>query len=341
MHIIDRKWTDLASGYQAVQSLQARLEAEFGHAVQAGHKQEFRKELSDWQKRRRIFIALAVIAPLSIITLCLTAYYYRDAACVIIYWVILVMIILVTLAVSGRNYIQNMMNRPQLEHAKTLPMDLVQRWWNSLSPIELATGRMEDKGNADLLTLFKQNLQEEYLAIQEPHLLLFGLAGPWLFLAVPWSGTIIRQDGSWKGLKIVRDKLGKEQRQQQILDPAPDDEWLRQKKEVVNYLNDCLPQKTWIGSLLQGGIVFSDPKVILDKSHIQDNTAAYGTAGAWLERLRHAPAAAGFTRENQLEILDSLSKCRDVQSVSAKDAAERLYQEAVEELRLYVTKMVK
>ncbi|HEX7621336.1 MAG TPA: hypothetical protein VF359_09070 [Anaerolineales bacterium] len=39
MHIIDCQWTELAASYQAVQALQTRLEAEFGRAIQAGHKQ--------------------------------------------------------------------------------------------------------------------------------------------------------------------------------------------------------------------------------------------------------------------------------------------------------------
>ena len=46
MYLIDRKWTDLAAGHQAVQALQARLETEFGRAVQVGQKQKFRKEVT-------------------------------------------------------------------------------------------------------------------------------------------------------------------------------------------------------------------------------------------------------------------------------------------------------
>jgi small-conductance mechanosensitive channel len=101
MHIIDREWSYLAAGYQAIQSLQTRLESEFGRAVQAGHKEKFRREISEWEKKRRVLFALAAIAPLSIITLCLAAYYFREVACVIVYWVILVLIILVTLAVAA------------------------------------------------------------------------------------------------------------------------------------------------------------------------------------------------------------------------------------------------
>lgn len=110
MHSIDRKWTDLAAGYQAIQSFKTKLTAEFGRAVRVGHKQQLRKELTEWQKKRRVFLALVAVAPLSIIALCLTAYYFRDVACVIIYWAVMVLIILVTLAVAGRQYIREMVN---------------------------------------------------------------------------------------------------------------------------------------------------------------------------------------------------------------------------------------
>src|SRR5450756_2272721 len=108
MHSIDRKWTDLAAGYQAIQSFKTKLTSEFGRAVQVGHKQRFRKELTEWQKKRRVFFALVAVAPLSIIALCLTAFYFRDVACVIVYWAVLVLIILVTLAVAGRQYIHEL-----------------------------------------------------------------------------------------------------------------------------------------------------------------------------------------------------------------------------------------
>ena len=70
------------------------------------------------------------------------------------------------------------------------------------------------------------------------------------------------------------------------------------------------------------------------------NTAAYGLAKAWVERVGHLPAAEGFTLEIQLEILDALHKSQDEQTASAKDEAERLYQEAASELRQSIAKMV-
>ncbi len=164
MHSIDRKWTDLATGYQAIQSFKTKLTAEFGRAVRVGHKQQFRKELTEWQKKRRIFFALVAVAPLSIIALCLTSFYFRDVACVIIYWALLVLIILVTLAVAGRQYIREMVNgKPVPQPVEGLVVDLEGRWWESLSPQELANEKAGKKGEADFLTLLARSLSDLYI----------------------------------------------------------------------------------------------------------------------------------------------------------------------------------
>ena len=345
MHIIDRKWTDLTAGYQAVQSLQARLETEFGRAVQAGHKQKFRKEVTEWQKKRRVFFALVAIAPLSIITLCLAAFYFREVACVIVYWVVVVLIILVTLAVAGRSYIREVINRPELEHVKVLAVDLEQRWWASLSPQELtiSTGRGKDK--VDFLTLFADSLPDTCLAKRnllvdgDTHVLLFAPSGLWLFTVRDWSGSITRQDGIWKQVRKRDEEVAHDQ--------APDDQWLRQKEALVKMLAKHLPQRAWTGSLIQGGVAFTHPKVHLDKARIQGNTAAYGPAKTWVERVRRAPGMDGFPLEMQLEILDALTAGENpemeqsVKRISSKDEAGRLYDEAAGELREAVAEMVK
>jgi hypothetical protein len=340
MHIIDREWSNLAAGYQAIQSLQTRLESEFGRAVQAGHKEKFRREISEWEKKRRVLFAMAAIALLSIITLCLTAYYFREVACVIIYWVILVLVILVTLAVAGRNYLHEAVNRPELGHGKTLAVDLEQRWWASLSSKGPAVMQVEDKVIVDFLATLGQTLPAACLAIREPGPLLFCPAGLWLFQVESWNGTIVRQDGVWKQIQTVRDKLGRKQSQVQTREPAPDDAWLRLKGEIEKMLSERLPQLAWAGSLIQGGVAFTHPKASLDKPHIQGNTAAYGTARGWAERIRSAPVVGEFTLETQLEILEALHEHPGEKAASAKDEAERLYQEAAGELRQSIAKMV-
>jgi hypothetical protein len=344
MHSIDRKWIDLAAGYQAIQSFNPKLTAEFGRAVQVGHIQQFRKQLTEWQKKRRVFFVLAAVAPLSIIALCLTAYYYRDVACVIIYWAVLVLIILVTLAVAGRQYIREMVDgKPVAPPVEGLVVDLEGRWWDSLSPQELAAGKARKQGEGDFLALLARSLLDPYSArlLSDSDVLLLGPSGIWILIVEPWSGTIIKQDGFWKQIQTVRDKLWRKRLEEKTHEPGPDDQWLQQKQEMVKTLEEHLPERAWIMNLIQGGVVFSHPKVNLDKEHILGSSASYGPLKAWAGRIRQAPAVDGFTLEMQLEILDTLAGDGSQQTISAKDEAERLYQQAVEELRAYVAKMVK
>ena len=343
MHIVARGWSDLAEGYRAVGSWQARLESEFGRAVKAGQKQKFLRELSEWEKKRRALIAMAAIAPLSIITLCLAAFYFREVACVIVYWTILVVIILVTLAVAGRNFLLEAMNRPAPGQGKRLTVDLESRWWSSLSSnsnIEPADVKAEDKEITAFLTMLTQSLPETCVAIREPGPLVVCPAGAWLFQVEAWKGTITKEEGVWKQTQSVRDKWGRKESQEKTHVPGPDEAWLGRKVEIEKTLSERLPQGTRAGRQIQGGVAFTHPKAVLDKAHIQGNTAAYGTVRGWAGRMRSAPAAAELTMESQLEILDAALERPGEQAQSAKEEAERLYQEAADELRRSIAKMV-
>jgi len=344
MHCIDRKWTDLAAGYQAIQLSNTKLTGEFGRAVRVGHKQQFRKELTEWQKKRRVFFALVTVAPLSIITLCLTAFYFRDVACVIAYWAMLVLIILITLAVAGRQYIHEMMNgKPVPQSLEGQLVDLEGRWWESISLQELVVEKAGGKGEMDLLTAFARSLPDSNNArlLSVTDVLLLGPAGIWIFKVVHWSGTIVKQEGGWKQIQTMRDKLGRKRREEKSHEPGPDDQWLKQKHEIEKTLKKYLPERAWTLNLIQGGLVFPHSKVNLDKKNIQGNTASYGPPKAWVERIRGAPPVDGFTLEMQLEILDSLADSSGQQPISAKNEAEKLYQQVVGELRSSVAKMVK
>ena len=65
MRTIDPKWRGLAEGYRLVQNLEARLEREFGHALEAGYKQAYLKKMEEWRGKRRVFFALLGLAPLA------------------------------------------------------------------------------------------------------------------------------------------------------------------------------------------------------------------------------------------------------------------------------------
>ena len=344
MHSIDRKWTDLAAGYQAIQSFKTKLTSEFGRAVRVGHQRHFRKELTEWQKKRRVFFALVAVAPFSIITLCLTAFYFRDVACVIIYWVVLVLIILVTLAVAGRQTIREVVNgKPVPPLPDGLLVDLEGRWWEILLPQGVTVQKAGEKSEGNFLALLASSLPDIYCARLCPgdNVQLVGPSGIWIFKVEHWSGTIVKKEGSWKQIQTLRNRLGRKHREEQTLQTGPDEQWLQQKREIVRTLEEHLPARAWTLGLIQGGVVFINPKVDLDKKHIQGNTASYGASKAWVRRIRRAPAVDGFTLEMQLEILDALNGGGGLQTIPSKDVAERLYQQAVDELRATVAKLVK
>jgi hypothetical protein len=347
MRMIDPRWTGLEEGYQVVQALQGKLESEFGRAVQVGQRRKFRRELNDWQKKRRLFIALAVLAPLAVITLCLSAFYFQQVACVIVYWAFLVVIILVALAVAGRQYIQQVVSGPPAPAKPSAGMEALEgRWWASLAPsLPAPLSRKEVPGPVSQLAA---GLPDEYLMIAsgptggQAGLLLVGASGIWLFEPRDWEGTIVKEAGVWK-------RVGKGSRRPgaAALPPAPDERWIEQKRLLVETLQSRLPHLAWTADLIQGGILFSHPKAAPDKARIEDSQVSYGPARAWIQRLRSAPPVEGFPPGTQMEILETLAGILRPQepargeSRPARAEAERLYQETAEGLRQALARMVK
>jgi hypothetical protein len=344
MHRVDRKWTELASGYRDIQSFKTKLAAEFGRAVRVGHNLQFRKELSEWQKKRRVFFALVAIAPFSIIALCITSYYFRDVACVIIYWALLVVIILVTLAVAGRQYIREMVNgKPALPSGETLIVDLEGRWWDRLAPIDQEDEKAGKRKKWDLPALLAHSLPDTYIIKNHSptDFLLLGPSGIWIFIILDWKGLVVKEAGIWAHSVPARGVPNRGRQETKLVEFGPDDQWLLWKQKIIKRLEAYLHEQASTLELIQGGLVFSNPKVALDKKRIYENTASYGLPKGWAERIRHASQIDEFALEKQLEIIDVLAEPDGILTESAKDEAERLYHQAVKELREYVTKLVK
>lgn len=349
MRIIDRKWTDLSLGFQAVHTLQSRLESEFGRAVDVGHKRKYHRELTGWQKKRRIFFALSALAPLSVIALCVTAYYFREVSCVLAWWLVTVLLLFVTLVAAGWSYIRQMVSGRPVPQRARVAVSLADRWWESLSPKILSVKTPDDRGEVDFLTLLYRTLPDGWLAVRDvfpaiqipssTDILLLGPSGLWLFEVVHWKGKISKKDGVWMQTH--------KKRQETIFDPAPDEQWTHQREEILKTIQVRLPHLAWISDLVQGGVVFSHPKVEPDKIHIQGNTAPYGLASAWGKRLLQSSPDNRFTLEVQLEILDALITStrdhgrQDLEYGSSKEEANRLYEAVASQLREYVVKMVK
>jgi hypothetical protein len=347
MRIIDSHWTGLSAGYRAILSMQTRLEKEFGRAVRVGHERKYLKELSDWHKKRRVFFALVIIAPLSLVGLCVAAYFFREVACVIAYWVLVVLTILVTLVVAGRAFIREMVNRPEPEQVGTLSVDLEGRWWNSLAP-KAALVVKGAKGEPDFADVLERSLPEAYLAVRHvpatQEVLMVGPSGVWVFQVCAWDGRLSKQGGSWHQVRPQRDRWGRKRSEETVHTTGPDDEWLRRKMEMSGILTARLAEPARSLALLQGGVAFSSPRAILEKNRIQGNAAAYGPAAAWVERVRQRPSLEAFPPEAQLEALEALmirSTDEGPQAASSEAEADRLYREAVEELRAFVGQLVK
>lgn len=347
MRIIDRKWSELSPGWQAVQGLQARLETEYGRAVQAGQNIKFRRDLTEWQKKRRVFIAMSVLAPLSLVGLCLAAFYFQQVACVLAWWTMTVLVILVTLGVAGWNYIREMVSgRPEPERAR-VAVNLGERWWESLRPAALDRAG-SNKKNPDFREQLDHSLPKSWICVDDPFpvlttegssLLLAGPPGLFLFVTCSWEGKLTKGDGTWKQ-ELKKGKV-------KPLNPAPDEEWARLKDVLVEGICSRLPQMAWAAEGLQGGVVFTHSKARLGRLETGANRAPCGKTGAWLKRLQESQPDERFTLETLLELLDQGLRpggepsLQDKDLFSAKAEAERLYEQAAGQLREHIGKLVR
>ncbi|MBN2388404.1 MAG: NERD domain-containing protein [Anaerolineales bacterium] len=360
MRIIDPQWIRLAEGYQDLQILQDRLEVEFGRALQVGQKRKHRREMTEWQRKRLIFFVTAVLAVLALIALCVSTFFFRDALCVLAWWTMTVLCILVATGVALRAYIREMVSgRPALRSVRVDTYGLAKKWWASLAPREASLVTTAAGQFADFLTLLNRLLPDSWLTVsglpasgQGPgnlDLLLVGPSGIWLLAVKSWPGTIFKQHGVWKQVQAARGKMGKKQTKETVIEPPPDDEWLDLAREIVRTLQQALPPGILPSDLdpadlVQGGLVFAHPGVQVTKANIQGHTAAYGLPDPWLERLRTTKPLVGFSLPVRMQVLDALI-ARAVpakkQGKSAKAEAERVYQETAAALRGEVERLVK
>ena len=114
--------------------------------------------------------------------------------------------------------------------------------------------------------------------------------------------------------------------------------WLEAKAALSRRLKKRLPAQAWLLEHLQGGVVFTHPQAQPDKKRISGNTAAYGKAQGWVERLRRAPQVEGLTTDIQLAVLEAECQRPGKPAASAREEAERLYRQAADELRLAIEK---
>jgi hypothetical protein len=360
MRIIDPRWRYLTDGYRALQALQLKLDAEFGRAVQVGHRHKHKKELTEWQKKRRVFFVLLGLSLLSVVALCVATFIFREAACLLAYWTFVALLILGTTAVALRAYIlEAIRGRPAMQADQPAADLLARKWWESLAPAEKTAEKGGERGDPNFLERLGRRLSDEYLAVRclltpaastsETEVLVVGPSGVWIFEIRHWQGRIVKEDGLWKQIQTGRGKKGRKQIEESIIEQAPDDGWLSRAQEIVRSLQGRLPEGTLPADLdpadlVQGGVVFTHPAAVIEKGKIRGHTAAYGPPGPWVERLGRAAPRSGLTLEVCLQILDVLLETTapsdDGEAKDASAEAERLYRALAEELRTYVAGLI-
>ena len=195
----------------------------------------------------------------------------------------------------------------------------------------------------EFISTLQRHLSDETLLRQlsESTVLVLGPSGMWLFKVLGWSGTITRQEDLWTEAAVEHAAFRRKKVTQQVHTPAPDEQWQAWRAELIKSLSNRLPGQTWTPEQVQGGIVFAHPQAKPDKERIQGNSAAYGVPTAWVGRINRASAVEGCTLEANLQVLDCLQESGEQAPASARSEAERLYLQAVEDLQLYLTKVVK
>ncbi len=115
---------------------------------------------------------------------------------------------------------------------------------------------------------------------------------------------------------------------------------------ILDAFRTRLPHLSWIFPLIDGGIVFTNSKIRLDKTLIEGNTAPYGVADGWREKLIKSVPDERLTQEVRLEILDMLFTLQRQPDTTAgeyqssRDEANRLYTDVAKQLRERVSKLV-
>ena len=348
MRLIDPKWMDLSIGYQLIRNLQTSLENEFGRAVDIGYKRKYHRELNEWQQKRRIFFTLVILVPLPFIALCVSAFFFQEVACVLAWWLLTSLLALLAAGVAGGRYIIQMVRGRPIPLKARVTGNLTEQWWDTLSPTILATKGRNDRKEAAFLTSLFPSLDDEWLGVhnlfastqspQYPDILLVGPSGIWIFEVVDWKGHIARQNGQWLQIQKNRKIVFPEQ---------PDELWIQQKESIKQSIRERLPHLAWVFPVINGGIVFSNPKIQFDTKLIAGNTAPYGVADAWRDRLINSLPNERLTLEVRLEILDMLIPLqRSPDPVpgdykSARDEANCIYAEVTSQLREHVSKLVR
>ncbi|MFH2102320.1 MAG: hypothetical protein ABIJ39_03040 [Chloroflexota bacterium] len=368
MRIIDRRWKGLAEGYRALLDYQRKLETEYTRAIQAGYRQKYRQALTGWQKKRRVLIAMASLSVLGVIALCVSGVYLRDYVCILAYWTLVVIVILVTTIVARRAYVTEMLaGRPEEGAVNPDQFALARRWWQRLEPADLVRVDPKGKKGESFLVHLARHLPDDYITVAQPattlavgaatgalgtpnrmgggpfeDILLLGPTGIWLFSLVPWRGRVVKRDGTWYHPQPRPGKPEGKRLAEAPAAQAPDEHWLARKAALVEVFRVAFPDLPWLADSVQGGLVFDHPDVVLEKEKINGFAAPYGQPRGWIARIQAARPVDGLNMELRLALLEAFAGLAHETSDPPEDSspargeAEGAYAEAAGELRQLV-----
>lgn len=357
MRVIEKRWKYLEEGYKKLQSLDAQLDTRWKRPVQAAQRRKFRQEYATWKSSRRTLLLFIAGFTLGCSLLCSFAYFADNwnLQCLYSFLAFTLLLVGMAFALFKRRYIRYAFNRPVLETYQPPSRRLMDLWWKNLAPRFKPSQDSGDEGVEVFLDLLEHKLPDSYIAIPEiltsikritdTDVLLFGPSGIWAFEMKHWYGAVHKKDGVWWQTVSNRriDHLQDSGEQKQ----GPDEQWMNQAREIKTTLKRRRPDIAWIADNVHGGIVFSHPEVLLDKSNIQANLVPYGKPRPWLDRILTTQAVKNFALHDQLRVLDALIEYglsieRDeINPVSALKLADWAYQKISQELTEYVEKWTK
>ena len=357
MRVIEKRWKYLEEGYKKLHSLGVQLDAQWKRPVQVAQRRKLKQEYATWKSNRQKFLFFVIGFVLCCALLCGFAYFAEEwnLQCMYSFWAFILLLIGVIIALLGRAFIRSVFDRPVLETYIPPSQQLVELWWKNLEPRPKTIQNAGDEGVRIFLDLLEYNLPNSYIAIPEiltsikkvtdTDVLLLSPSGIWAFEVKHWYGAVHKTDGVWwhsvsnRRIDHLQDSGEKKQ--------GPDEQWMNQVHEIKATLKRRRPDVAWTADTIQGGVVFSNPAVRLDKSNIQGNLVPYGGPRPWLDRILKTQTVENFTVSNQLRALDALIEYglsieRDeITPVSALKLAEWTYQKVSQELTAYVENWAK
>lgn len=342
MHIIEKRWVDLHAGYLAVQSLEARLQTEWGRAIQVAQRRSDRTARSG-RNRTRKTLGITLIAFIFLCALLWVGFYYLPDR----RGQLLVYVCLLSIAVSLLGAAYMFFRGIAVTQTHTLPsMDLIEPWWKSLRPRSYPARTKGDRAEIDFLRSLSF-LNDEYIAVwglltsakrtSDTDVLLLGPTGIWVFEVKYWNGAISKHDEVWYAEHRIRGRKAQEK--------SPDQQWVDQKEEISKTIERRLPGKPWLAELIKGGVVFSHQNVTFGQ--IENHQAAYGKPASWHKRIREAKPDKDFSIEDQLQLLDALildanlHEKEKLEIVSAREEANQRYENAATDLRKYIAERLR